>query len=233
MVKSNHSTTVQTEHITRYGVRRGIGDIRFPFIDIGYRRIRGGRYMISQMLIDARKYEDEVGRRIALEERPVYHLTAKCGWLNDPNGFSYYNGKYHMFYQYHPYSSQWGPMHWGHAVSEDLLSWDYLPCALAPDMHYDKDGVFSGSAAELPDGRQILVYTGVLREEQPDKSVREWQAQCVAVGDGIDYKKYPKNPVIDANHLPADASTQQFRDPKILPCEGGGLRSGRSESDRR
>ena len=53
--------------------------------------------------------------------------------MNDPNGFSFYHGKYHMFYQYHPYDSHWGPMYWGHAVSEDLLHWEYLPADLAPD----------------------------------------------------------------------------------------------------
>ena len=74
--------------------------------------------------------------------------------MNDPNGFSFYNGQYHLFYQYYPYDSHWGLMHWGHAVSSDLLHWTYLPAALAPDEAYDKDGCFSGSAISLPDGRQ-------------------------------------------------------------------------------
>lgn len=88
--------------------------------------------------------------------------------MNDPNGFSYYNGEYHLFYQYHPYASYWGPMHWGHAVSKDLLHWRYLPAALAPDESYDKDGCFSGSAVEMDDGRHLLMYTGVVEEELPD-----------------------------------------------------------------
>lgn len=81
--------------------------------------------------------------------------------MNDPNGFSRYGGKYHLFYQYNPYDTSWGPMHWGHAVSTDLLHWEYLPCALACDEPYDRFGAFSGSALELDDGRQLLMYTGV------------------------------------------------------------------------
>ena len=79
----------------------------------------------------ARAYEAEHGAAISPEERPAYHMTPYVGWLNDPNGFSYYKGKYHQFYQYNPYDVRWAPMHWGHAVSTDLLHWEYLPCALA------------------------------------------------------------------------------------------------------
>ena len=92
-----------------------------------------------------------------------------------------------MFYQYYPYEPKWGPMHWGHAVSSDLLHWEYAPAALAPDMPYDQDGCFSGNAAELPDGRLMLMYTGV-RKEGGDKG-KELQTQCVAADDGLDYQK--------------------------------------------
>ncbi|MDD6065697.1 MAG: glycoside hydrolase family 32 protein, partial [Firmicutes bacterium] len=80
--------------------------------------------MTSQTLREARKYEETYEKRIDTEERPGFHLSTRVGWLNDPNGFSYYEGKYHLFYQYHPYDPYWGPMHWGHAVSEDLLHWE-------------------------------------------------------------------------------------------------------------
>ena len=119
--------------------------------------------MTSQTLREARKYEEASEKMIQKEERPDFHLSVRTGWMNDPNGFSYYKGRYHMFYQYYPYETKWGPMHWGHAVSSDLLHWDYLPAALAPDEAYDRDGCFSGSAVELPDGRQLLMYTGVVR----------------------------------------------------------------------
>ena len=98
--------------------------------------------MISQTLRDARRYEEEMERKIAKEDRPDFHLSSRAGWMNDPNGLSYYKGKYYMFYQYHPYDSHWGPMHWGHAVSKDLLHWEYLPVSLAPDADFDRDGCF-------------------------------------------------------------------------------------------
>lgn len=171
--------------------------------------------MTSQTLREARKYEEASERIINKENRPAFHLSARTGWMNDPNGFSYYGGQYHMFYQYHPYSSEWGPMHWGHAVSTDLLHWDYLPAALAPDQIYDRDGCFSGSALELPDGRHLLMYTGVLRTPNEKGGFTEKQTQCLAVGDGLDYEKYPGNPVLDDKDLPEGCSRQDFRDPKM------------------
>ncbi len=171
--------------------------------------------MVSQTLREARKYEEASEKRIMPEERPAFHLSARTGWMNDPNGFSYYNGEYHMFYQYHPYDSHWGPMHWGHAVSADLLHWRYLPAALAPDELYDRDGCFSGSAVVMPDGRHLLMYTGVVKEHLRNDEIREVQTQCIAIGDGINYEKYEKNPVLDEKDLPEGCSRFDFRDPKI------------------
>ena len=177
--------------------------------------------MTSQTLREARKYEEVSGKLIAGKDRPAFHLSARTGWMNDPNGFSYYMGKYHMFYQYYPFDSHWGPMHWGHAVSEDLLHWEYLPAALAPDEPYDRDGCFSGSAITLPDGRHLLMYTGVLRERQSNGGFCEVQTQCLAVGDGVDYEKYELNPVLDEKDLPEGGSRIDFRDPKIWRKEDG------------
>ncbi|MDE5865593.1 MAG: glycoside hydrolase family 32 protein [Lachnospiraceae bacterium] len=177
--------------------------------------------MTSQTLREARKYEEASEKLIASNDRPAFHLSARTGWMNDPNGFSFFNGKYHMFYQYYPYDSHWGPMHWGHAVSEDLLHWEYLPAALAPDEAYDRDGCFSGSAVTLPDGRHLLMYTGVLRERQHNGGFCEVQKQCLAVGDGIDYEKYEGNPVLDEKDLPEGASRYDFRDPKMWRKEDG------------
>ncbi len=177
--------------------------------------------MISQTLREARKYEEASEKMIAKEERPDFHLCARTGWMNDPNGFSYHNGKYHMFYQYHPYDSHWGPMHWGHAVSEDLLHWEYLPAALAPDEPYDMDGCFSGSAVTLPDGRHLLMYTGVLQERLWNGGKRDVQTQCLAVGDGVDYEKFGKNPVLDTKDLPEGVSRSDFRDPKMWRKKDG------------
>ena len=171
---------------------------------------------ISEQLRAARFFERGQAESIPGDERPLYHLTPLVGWMNDPNGFCHYQGQYHLFYQYHPYSRTWGPMHWGHAVSGDLLHWSYLPCALAPDTQADADGCFSGTALPLPDGRLMLCYTGVRRTEEQDI-----QAQCLAFGDGIDFEKSPLNPVITAACLPEGYSARDFRDPKIWRTEDG------------
>lgn len=177
--------------------------------------------MISQTLCEARKYEEASEKSIKKEERPDFHLSARTGWMNDPNGFSCYNGEYHMFYQYHPYEIKWGPMHWGHAVSKDLLHWEYLPAAMAPDEEYDRNGCFSGSAVTLPDGRHLLMYTGVSKGQEVSEGPCEVQRQCLAVGDGVNYEKYEKNPVIDGNDLPEGCSRVDFRDPKMWQKEDG------------
>lgn len=177
--------------------------------------------MISQALREAREFEEESEKRIQETERPLFHLTPRTGWMNDPNGFSCYRGQYHLFYQYNPYDTCWGSMHWGHAVSRDMLHWEYLPAALAPDKLYDKDGCFSGSAIELPDGRHLLMYTGVVREKQENGGICEVQKQCLAVGDGTDYEKYENNPVLDERDLPEGSSRFDFRDPKMWRKKDG------------
>ena len=171
---------------------------------------------MSEVLLKAREYEEKYSAFIGPEERPAFHLSPRVGWMNDPNGFSTYKGRYHLFYQYHPYNTKWGPMHWGHAVSDDLLHWQYLPVAIAPDMPYDKDGCFSGSAIELDDGRQLLVYTGVKRERGEDGRMHDFQTQCLAVGDGLNYVKYEGNPVLTGADVPEGFSVNDFRDPKIF-----------------
>ena len=163
----------------------------------------------------ARNYEET--NRISPEERPAFHVTPPVGWMNDPNGFSIYQGKIHLFYQYHPYSTEWGPMHWGHQMSEDLVHWQECAAALAPDEAYDKEGCFSGSAIETEEGH-VLVYTGVVKDED-SASVR--QNQCIAIGDGRDYKKTVKHPVITGDMLPEGFSRADFRDPKIWKDEDG------------
>ena len=177
--------------------------------------------MEDGLLQKARRYEETFEKKIKEEKRPAFHLTPRVGWLNDPNGFSFHDGKYHLFYQYYPYDSHWGPMHWGHAMSDDLLHWQYLPAAMAPDETYDRDGCFSGSAIALPDGRQLLMYTGVVRETREDGSVCERQRQCIATGNGVDYEKYAGNPVLTEKDLPEGNSRIDFRDPKIWREDDG------------
>ena len=163
--------------------------------------------MINHQLLFARAYEKEGCAEIPSAARPRFHMTPCVGWTNDPNGFSFYKNQYHLFYQYYPYDTVWNSMHWGHVVSDDLLNWKYLPCAMAPDEPYDSFGVFSGSAIELPDGKQLLMYTGVLKEGGDHG--KDVQTQCLAVGDGLDYHKYEGNPVL------SEPEKRDFRDPKV------------------
>ena len=180
---------------------------------------------MSNILREARRHEEIAEQLIPDHARPSFHLSSRVGWMNDPNGLSYYQGKYHLFYQYYPYESKWGPMHWGHAVSEDLLHWEYLPAAIAPDTLADKDGCFSGSAVELADGRHLLLYTGVFKGPvRPDGTCDDTQTQCVAVGDGINYEKYSGNPVLTDADIPDGSSKVDFRDPKLWKEADGTFR---------
>ncbi len=171
--------------------------------------------MISPMLQKARDFEAHYAPFIPPEHRPAFHLTPTIGWMNDPNGFSIYKGEYHLFYQYYPYATEWNDMHWGHVKTKDFLHWERLPAAMAPDQPYDKNGVFSGSAIELPDGRQLLVYTAVRQIREVDGELHDCQTQCIAIGDGVDYEKWPNNPVLEEKDLPPGGSPIDFRDPKI------------------
>ena len=165
----------------------------------------------------ARKYEKENGSKIPASDRPAFHLTPYVGWTNDPNGFSYFGGKYHLFYQYNPYDTRWDSMHWGHAGSSDMVKWEHLPAALAPENEYDSFGCFSGSALETEDGKHYIIYTGVRKADDG----KEYQTQCVAVGDGKDYRKYENNPVLTSRDLPGGLSPYDFRDPKVFRDEEG------------
>lgn len=193
------------------------------------KKYRGDTMVISKELKRAREYEAEKGALVKDEERAVYHLSPRIGWLNDPNGFSFYNGKYHLFYQYHPYNTFWGPMHWGHVVSDDLISWEYLPATMAPDTDYDGAGCFSGSAITLDDGRQLLIYTGCSKVDL-DEAGRWAQTQCVAVSSETEvgtteYVKYEGNPVITSDHLPEGGDIYEFRDPFIWRASDGTFRA--------
>ena len=100
--------------------------------------------------------------------RHTLHLKAPGNWINDPNGFIYYKGRYHLFYQYFPYAPVWGTMHWGHAVSRDLVHWEHLGAALFPTRYEDQNGCFSGSALEH-EGKLYLYYTGI-HYDMPDQA---------------------------------------------------------------
>ena len=157
--------------------------------------------------------------RVKKEQFPAFHVTPPCGWMNDPNGFSSYHGKIHLFYQFHPYNEAWGPMHWGHSETTDFVKWNELPIALAPDQSYDDAGCFSGSAIETEKGH-LLVYTGVT--EQEENGVKNvYQDQCLAIGNGKTYTKLAQNPVVTGDMMPEHFSREHFRDPKIWKEEDG------------
>ena len=169
--------------------------------------------MISKKLQRARDFEKKY-LPYTKDELPKFHVTGGIGWINDPNGFAPYKGEYHLFFQYYPYDTRWGPMHWGHVKTKDFIHWERLPAALAPDSDYDKDGCFSGGAVELPDGRHLLLYTGVRNVRRRNGKVESFQTQCAAIGDGVDYEKLDGNPIIDSSMLPEGGSPNDLRDPK-------------------
>ena len=183
--------------------------------------------IISKELAGAREYEEKQADLITDEMRPAYHFSPRTGWLNDPNGLSYYDGKYHLFYQYHPYSTYWGPMHWGHAVSDDLITWEYLPAALAPDTGYDYSGCFSGSAVTMDDGSHLLMYTSCGDSSGDPTGKGRWiQLQSIAIrkpGES-EYAKYEGNPVISESDIPEGGDPYEFRDPYMWRCDDGSYR---------
>lgn len=141
--------------------------------------------------------------------KPLYHFRPDKGWINDPNGLIQFDGTYHLFYQYNPVNASppYGPsnpkVHWGHAISDDLVFWKHLPIALYPDKEGpDKDGCWSGCAVNN-NGILTLIYTG-------------FSPECVCIAessDGIKFKKYSKNPVISGP--PENQKVAGFRDPYV------------------
>lgn len=141
--------------------------------------------------------------------RPVYHHTPLYGWMNDANGLVYKDGEYHLYFQYNPYGSKWGNMHWGHSVSKDLIHWDHLDPAIARDT---LGHIFSGStvidknnSAGYGKDAMIAFYTSASDEHG--------QIQCMAYStdNGRTYTKYEKNPIL----TPFDG-LKDFRDPKVF-----------------
>ena len=146
--------------------------------------------------------------------RPSYHFTPAYGWMNDPNGMVYKDGEYHLYYQYNPYGSKWGNMHWGHAVSRDLIHWQHLDPAIARDT---LGHIFSGSSvvdihntAGYGKNAIIALYTSA--------SDKNGQIQCMAYStdNGRTFTKYESNPVL----TPFDG-LRDFRDPKVFWYENG------------
>lgn len=150
------------------------------------------------------------------------HLKAPDCWINDPNGFIYYKGLYHLFYQCFPYAPEWGTMHWGHAVSRDLVNWEHCGIALFPSRYEDQNGCFSGSALEY-NGKLYLYYTGVhydiINPENIHKNPNdryESSQLMITSEDGFSFDNlHGKRVIIPAfaDREPADRT--HTRDPKV------------------
>jgi fructan beta-fructosidase len=150
--------------------------------------------------------------------RPLFHFTPQKAWMNDPNGMVYFEGEYHLFYQYYPDSTVWGPMHWGHAVSKDLVTWEHLPIALYPD---ELGYIFSGSVVVDwkntsgfgKNGKPPLVAMFTHHKDEWEKAKRnDFQYQSLAYSNdkGRTWTKYKGNPVIGN-----PTSIRDFRDTKV------------------
>lgn len=152
------------------------------------------------------------------KHRPQFHFSPKEKWMNDPNGMVYYKGEYHLFYQHYPEAMVWGPMHWGHAVSKDLIHWDHLPIALYPD---SLGLIFSGSAVvderntsgfgtkENPPLVAVFTYHS-LEKEKAGRSDYQYQGIAFSTDNGRTWNKYEKNPVLKNQGI------KDFRDPKVF-----------------
>lgn len=164
----------------------------------------------AEMLAEQANYQEP--------HRPQFHFSPAANWMNDPNGMVFFEGEYHLFYQYYPDAMVWGPMHWGHAVSTDLVRWEHLPIALYPD---ELGYIFSGSAVVDWDNRAgfqtgtspalVAIYT--YHDPTGEKAGRnDFQTQGIAYSNdrGRTWTKYEDNPVVP------NPGIKDFRDPKVF-----------------
>ena len=154
------------------------------------------------------------------------HLKAPENWINDPNGFIYFKGRYHLFYQHFPYAPMWGTMYWGHAVSDDLVHWSHEKIALFPTKDYDRNGVFSGSAVEK-DGKMYLYYTANRYLKEQDENIHvadgEYEESQVMIisEDGFHFDNWNgKKQIISVIRDDETADSMDTRDPKVWEENG-------------
>ena len=154
--------------------------------------------------------------------KDTLHVKAPGNWINDPNGFIYFKGNYHLFYQYFPYAPEWGTMHWGHAVSEDLLHWRNLGVALYHTKEYDRNGIFSGSSMEK-DGELYLYYSAVKYLETEKENIHhakdekfETSQAMIISEDGVYFDNiHEKKQIIPVIHEEEIGHPTHTRDPKV------------------
>lgn len=180
-------------------------------------------YMAATLIVSAYSMKSHAQKIYHEMYRPQVHFSPKEKWTNDPNGMVYYKGIYHLFFQYYPDSTVWGPMHWGHATSSDLIHWQQQPIALYPDsLGY----IFSGSAVVDKNnssglgknGRVPLIAIYTTHNPERQKSNRndiENQNIAYSLDDGKTWTKYAQNPVL------TNPGISDFRDPKVMWYEPG------------
>lgn len=191
-----------------YWVFNDISDFKNKNITVSFQGDIKGLQQIYQS--DQINGEDSIYKEL---KRPQFHFTTKRGWINDPNGLIFYEGEYHLFYQHNPYEREWGNMHWGHAVSKDLIHWEELPNALYPD---ELGTMFSGSAVIdynntagfNKDNQKAMVafYTA-------DSSEKQVQCMAYSLDKGRTFTKYRGNPIIDSKDK---WNSKDTRDPKVF-----------------
>jgi fructan beta-fructosidase len=171
--------------------------------------------------IEKKGSKEIAATEISAEEqlyRPNFHFTPKANWMNDPNGMFYFNGTYHLYYQYYPDGNVWGPMHWGHATSTNMIAWEEQPIAIYPD---DLGLIFSGSAVVDVNNTSGFGKDGIvpivamytyhnMKGEQAGDLDFQTQAIAYSLDEGMTWVKYDKNPVIP------NSGIKDFRDPKVI-----------------
>ncbi len=173
----------------------------------------------AQATVEPKANASAAAPAYAEPHRPQFHFTPPSMWMNDPNGLVHYDGEYHLFYQYYPADTIWGPMHWGHAVSRDLVHWEHLPIALAPDA---RGYIFSGSAVVDwhntsgfgVNGKPPLIAIYTYHDPVRGKAgTGDHESQGLAYSNdrGRTWTKYDGNPV-----LPNVGRHKDFRDPKVF-----------------
>jgi len=204
------STTHQKD-IPTYDVHLALNHIDY-WVPMDVKKLKGQRVTLSfqgmkESILGVKeiKQSDRFNFDYNEKYRPQFHFTPEYGWMNDPNGMVYLDGEYHLFYQYNPYGSMWGNMHWGHAVSTDMVSWTYLPIAISPD---SLGTIFSGSAvvdvnntAGFGKNAMVAIFTSNGKTQR--------QSIAYSTDKGRTFTKYTGNPV-----LPNPGITD-FRDPKV------------------
>ena len=170
---------------------------------------------------ESKEETSEVTAQSDTDFRPNFHFTPESGWMNDPNGMFYHNGYFHLYFQHYPDDNVWGPMHWGHAISTDMITWKEQPIALYPD---EKGYIFSGSAVVDhnntsgfgEEGKTPIIAMFTYHDPKGEKNGEiGYQSQAIAysLDEGKTFTKYEGNPVIENPEI------RDFRDPKITRDE--------------